>query len=1170
MREACEVEPEGFEAEKELIARRRAKAGIDRNQEACGLALSGGGIRSATFSLGVLRGMAKAGALRRFDYLSTVSGGGYVGAAWGRLYGKQADARKVEASVADDGSLFLWWLRNNGRYLTPRGAKDTGIAIATMSRGWFLSFAYALLATFLLAAIVLLPHGAVWGMPDSMLWPPWQTALPTIWWLAALIPLAMAVTWAYVYDTNVLVDRDRHIKVLGLASLFLAGIIICAVLLEPRLEPSLSSYVPDPWVSSIILLAIVTVLIWNAILRRFWPDVAPSDPNRLAKGRLILTGALRSTLLICLLLVAAGCVDALCWYLFASAQIDQSSLLGGISGLTALLFAIIGAIRAVIPTLQAKSEQDWIRNIDWLRVANLLGYVTMFLMVLLCSLALTFLAFDTPGHPDEATVSEFRPLWVLLGVATVLTVMLWKTGAHLEALNLGSLHYFYRARLARTYVSLGNHNRFGKEGALAEASRESISRLKRINDVVQGDDVPLDRYRPDSYGGPLHLINCCINQTRDDRTGNYNADRRGISLAVGPCGVETGAQQPAWHEKPEKASTLAAWAAMSGAAVGTGMGLYTRRGVAALLYLSGLRLGYWMESMLPDVRHSRRWKQFPRVCAWIAEFFASFPGMRSAYWYVTDGGHFDNTGVYALLKRKLPIIVLIDAAADPEYLFGDVENLVRKAKIDLDADVDFLDPATLPHEHVDTSRFGTPYSITSEAGSAFLLVARIRYAGSSAPEGLMLIVKPRRTVGMSLDVVGYADRHPAFPQESTLNQFFSEEQWESYHSLGVTLGQALTPKFLLSLSALARHAKPISGESNIAARCATSASTAEGKSIPVLRAPDERRARVRATLRKSLGVGVSVSVVIALWQALQVHRNDSAATRTRNQELLAKLAAEFDKPCISPGMLAANLAVLRTVTHSIGPSIHEIRMLASQVDDFCPGGFPWCAASYFPAAVYQGVAPDSPIRAWYWSPRKQPVWQAQSEWRACREKRDRYLTASNVVVLDGPQSQGPSSTDASPNGGVSDRANVAEPMSGSERARPAEASGGCPKEPVEDNARQIQAACGIVPGVRSLYPHVYQPKDLSSCALNQMLRSVKEAGVRVHPTEDVSVTDERRDKPVRLRWDRPTVLYSVPGDKECAEAIAMAYPAGRAVSRALPPHIAGRARTMEFWLPPAQ
>jgi predicted acylesterase/phospholipase RssA len=44
-----------------------------------GLALSGGGIRSASFALGVIQALHKKGWLQRFDYLSTVSGGGYIG-----------------------------------------------------------------------------------------------------------------------------------------------------------------------------------------------------------------------------------------------------------------------------------------------------------------------------------------------------------------------------------------------------------------------------------------------------------------------------------------------------------------------------------------------------------------------------------------------------------------------------------------------------------------------------------------------------------------------------------------------------------------------------------------------------------------------------------------------------------------------------------------------------------------------------------------------------------------------------------------------------------------------------------------------------------------------------------------------------------------------------------
>ena len=85
--------PDVFRAEwAEVRARRGAwlppeKAPSSQPQKSppadlAGLALSGGGIRAATFSLGLLQELHGRGLLRLFDYLSTVSGGGYIGGWW--------------------------------------------------------------------------------------------------------------------------------------------------------------------------------------------------------------------------------------------------------------------------------------------------------------------------------------------------------------------------------------------------------------------------------------------------------------------------------------------------------------------------------------------------------------------------------------------------------------------------------------------------------------------------------------------------------------------------------------------------------------------------------------------------------------------------------------------------------------------------------------------------------------------------------------------------------------------------------------------------------------------------------------------------------------------------------------------------------------------------------
>ena len=60
-----------------------------------GLALSGGGIRSATFCLGLLRALAARGLLARFDLISSVSGGGYIASTFGRLFTGPAGPRPL-------------------------------------------------------------------------------------------------------------------------------------------------------------------------------------------------------------------------------------------------------------------------------------------------------------------------------------------------------------------------------------------------------------------------------------------------------------------------------------------------------------------------------------------------------------------------------------------------------------------------------------------------------------------------------------------------------------------------------------------------------------------------------------------------------------------------------------------------------------------------------------------------------------------------------------------------------------------------------------------------------------------------------------------------------------------------------------------------------------------
>src|SRR5207253_8917380 len=113
--------------------------------DAVGLALSGGGVRSAAVSLGVLQALNHHGAIRNIDYLSTVSGGGYMGSslvatmtkANGQFVFGQEPAAPGGAPLSSEISdtAAVGHIRNYSNYLIPAGLRDLITGIAIVVRG---------------------------------------------------------------------------------------------------------------------------------------------------------------------------------------------------------------------------------------------------------------------------------------------------------------------------------------------------------------------------------------------------------------------------------------------------------------------------------------------------------------------------------------------------------------------------------------------------------------------------------------------------------------------------------------------------------------------------------------------------------------------------------------------------------------------------------------------------------------------------------------------------------------------------------------------------------------------------------------------------------------------------------------------------------------------------
>jgi len=210
----------------EARARLAKRLGSSSPRGLVGLALSGGGIRSATFNLGVLQALAAAGILRRVDYLSTVSGGGFIGGCLSSLLNDPAAGsdpdrfpfRHIRGEVEPDPVKHL---RSSGRYLAPQGFLDFLTGAGHLFRGivahFIVMFPYVVLAVGLTIALC---GDARFCRPFT-----WST-----WYHATRLCLPLLLLWFALFPLlHLLLRRSRrwqkgYDRALGLSLLLLPAI----------------------------------------------------------------------------------------------------------------------------------------------------------------------------------------------------------------------------------------------------------------------------------------------------------------------------------------------------------------------------------------------------------------------------------------------------------------------------------------------------------------------------------------------------------------------------------------------------------------------------------------------------------------------------------------------------------------------------------------------------------------------------------------------------------------------------------------------------------------------------------------------------------------------------------------------------------------------------------
>ena len=733
-RPEIKLEEEYFERDGTPVMRPRPGANV------VGLALSGGGIRSAAFCLGAMQALATRGLIEKIDYLSSVSGGGYIGTSMTAAMSTGAAGTFPFASELRTGEVpGVQHIRDHSNYLFPQGLLNIFGNIAVYLRGIFAN-AMLLLPWLLLAAAF-----TIWSNPN----------------VASLTQTKVA---KYLVHLPITVDH------FGL--------------------------------TANALLAFVIILgLWALWRSTFW-------------GRNIsdvgLSARFFGALSIAIMVIAFFELQP--WLLDGMFKLQNSSdgdLFTKASSWIKVLAASLAPIGAVLGFLGRFLADALKRNTDKPGFAATATRIAVKLAMYVAGAAVPLALWAAYLYLSLWGIQECgascRPVWLtslaeqmpfaggsILHLYVVVGIPMLVIGWLLSP-NANSLHQLYRDRLSKAFLF---------DPSRREAAH-ALHRLKGItgaeaDDLLRNSDLePLNTLRVSALSpdlAPYHLINTALNI----EASKY-ANRRGrnadffIFSPLFTGSAATGYVETPSMEKEMNGLTAGTAMAVSGAAASSNMGSATIKALVPTLAILNVRLGYWITNPAAVARTLKK--------AWPLRLFDKFYFVKELFGlltedsetvYLTDGGHIENLGLYELLRRRCKLIIAIDAEADPDMSFGSLVTLERYARIDFglrlglpwaalrdtsrDASAEILKSGGLPPNkapHGPHCALGTIY-YPRKAGET----------DDTNSTGVLLYIKASFTGDENDYVVDYKRRNPDFPHESTLDQLFTEEQFEVYRDLG--------------------------------------------------------------------------------------------------------------------------------------------------------------------------------------------------------------------------------------------------------------------------------------------------------------------------------------------------------------------------------------------------
>jgi hypothetical protein len=806
--------------------------------DAAGLALSGGGIRSASVSLGVLQALNHHGVLRQFDYLSTVSGGGYMGTSltatmstddgrfvFGNAPRRGAHEPPLASEISDTEAVGH--IRNYSNYLFPAGARDVVTGVTIVLRGLAANLGLVLPVLLLLAAVTIwsnpyrsdlahtnvlgyslysyvsLKHfgisliGALLGLALLFAWAVYRSFLrprhlsefrswpPTF---ASIYLIALAVVFFCeaqsfvidgmftIYDAqtagqNVFLGLvTSWIKTLAAITAPIAAVVMFfrnqlgEILKSVTAKSSWSMQIAGVAIKAAVWIGglALPLLIWVAYLYLCFWGIINDRPADLASAAACPRGTISATVR----------VDGQELTYHGEVQRDRPAGPGSCD-------SPAGSPKDAANDQKAAEAYSTQHTPHWLvKFADLFSKAAIYLVD----------AVHLPHNWLFDVVRQRltdRPLIALyLCFGLLLLILSWQLTP-----NANSLHRLYRDRLSKAF--LFDPKKVRDNAPLVARNQPSID---------QGRDfAPLDDMRVSELSArytPYHLINAALNIQ-----GSDYANRRGRNadfFLFSPRYVgshATGYAKMHTFERAARDLDLATAMAISGAAASSNMGSSSIKPLTPTLALLNVRLGYWLKNPRFCSPLATRNPPGSRLRNWMTRFYLLSEITGRLYEnadevYLTDGGHIENLGVYELLRRRCKLIVVVDAEADLAMHLPSFITLQRYARIDLGIRID------LPWEPVASTTIAqmkppsdTPPSDKQPSASPpkscqgpHVAVGTIDYGGGET--GYLVYIKSSLTGDENDYIRDYARRYRTFPHEITLDQLFSEEQFEVYRALG--------------------------------------------------------------------------------------------------------------------------------------------------------------------------------------------------------------------------------------------------------------------------------------------------------------------------------------------------------------------------------------------------